>query len=117
MDLTTASFILSVGLIIVLIYVLSFWQIFYKAGYESWKCIIPIYNLYIMTKIAGQPIWVFILLIIPGLSVVGSLFLSLGVAKMFGKGTAFALIGLFLFTFFGYMYLGWGDSEYVGEKA
>jgi len=34
------------------------WKVFVKAGQPGWACIIPIYNIYIMTKIAGKPgIW------------------------------------------------------------
>jgi hypothetical protein len=31
------------------------WRVFQKAGQPGWACIIPIYNVYIMTKIAGKP--------------------------------------------------------------
>lgn len=110
------SFILTGGLIIILIMVLSLWQVFYKAGYEGWKCLIPIYNTYILTKIGKQPIWVFIIMLIPFLNIVGNLLTALGIAKAFGKGTGMGIL-LWLFVFFGYMYLGWGDSEYKFEKA
>ena len=29
------------------------WKLYYKAGYDGWKCLIPFYNTYIMVKIAG----------------------------------------------------------------
>jgi len=31
------------------------WDIFTKAGQPGWAILIPIYNLYIMLKIAGKP--------------------------------------------------------------
>ncbi len=107
-----SGFIFSVGLVLVLIWALSMWQVFYKAGYAGWKCLIPIYNMYILTKIGSQPIWVFIMLYIPFVNFIAMLLIALSIAKAFGKGPAFAIIGLFLFSFFGYMVIGWGDSEY-----
>lgn len=104
------------AIIIWLIGVLSLWQVFYKAGYEGWKSIIPVYNIYILTKIAAQPIWVFLLHFVPGVNVVAALLVSLGVAKAFGKDTAFGVI-LWLFGYFGYMYLGWSKVAYVGHSA
>jgi hypothetical protein len=112
MNYGSASFLLSTFLIILLFQVLSFWQVFSKAGFDGWKSIIPIYNTYILIKIGSQPIWVFIMLFIPVLNFLASILIALSVAKSFGKGPAFGIVGLFIFSFFGYMYLGWGDSEY-----
>jgi hypothetical protein len=110
------GYILVVGLILWLIGVLSLWQVFYKAGYEGWKSIIPIYNAYILTKIGGQPTWVFVLLFIPIVNIVGHLLTSLGVAKAFGQEQWFGVV-LFLFGYFGYMYLGWGQAEYSAVET
>ena len=33
----------------------AMWKVFEKAGQPGWAAIIPIYNLYILTKIAGKP--------------------------------------------------------------
>lgn len=115
MDYASASYILTVGIIIWLIGVLSLWQVFVKAGYDGWKSIIPIYNTYILTKIANQPMWVFILLFFPFVNLIAVIIISVGVANAFGKGFGTAL-ALILFSFFGYMYLGWGQAEYQGEK-
>ena len=43
------------------------WKMFEKAGQPGWGCIIPIYNLYLLTKIAEKPWWWIIMFIIPGL--------------------------------------------------
>jgi hypothetical protein len=112
MGFAEASFIFGTVLIILLIQVLSFWQVFNKAGYEGWKAIIPIYNTYILSKIGNQPLWVFVFLFVPFLNIISSVLIPIGVAKAFGKGVGFAIFGLIIFSFFGYMYLGWGQSEY-----
>jgi hypothetical protein len=112
MDYGSVSFIMSAGIIVGLIWVLSLWQVFTKAGYKGWKCLIPIYNVYILSKIGSQPTWVFILAILPVTSVIGMLLISITVAKSFGKSSLFGIIALYLFSFFGYMYIGWGQAEY-----
>jgi hypothetical protein len=117
MNYAQASFIIGTVLVIFLIQVLSFWQIFNKAGYDGWKSVIPIYNTYILSRVGNQPTWVFVLLFVPLVNIVSSMLIALGVAKAFGKGVGFAVIGLMLFSFFGYLYLGWGQSEYRIEKA
>ena len=37
--------------------VIATWKIFKKAGEPGWKCLIPIYNYYIMYKIVGMKNW------------------------------------------------------------
>ena len=117
MDYGSASFIISVGIVLTLVWVLSFWQVFSKAGYEGWKCLVPFYNIYILSKIGSQPTWVFILAIFPLTSIIGMLLISITVSRAFGKGLLFGILGLYLFSFFGYMYLGWGDAEYKKREV
>lgn len=114
MDVAAVSFLLTVGFIIILIYVLALWQVFTKAGEDGWKAIIPIYNQYILSKIGNQPVWVFLLLFIPFINIGASLLISLGVAEAFGKSTVVGVL-IWLFPYFGYMYLGWGQAEYKAQ--
>jgi hypothetical protein len=44
-----------IQLAIVVLIVVSMWKVFVKAGQPGWGCLIPIYNLYLMLKIAGKP--------------------------------------------------------------
>ncbi len=41
------------------------WKMFSKAGQPGWASIIPLYNVYIMCKIAGRPGWWLLLFLIP----------------------------------------------------
>lgn len=107
-----ASYFLTMGLIIFLIWCLSLWQVFTKGGYAGWKCLIPVYNIYILSKIGSQPTWVFILSLVPVIGFIGSILISIAVAESFGRGVLFGIFGLFIFSFFGYMYIGWGQAEY-----
>lgn len=47
-----------------LLTVIATWKIFKKAGEPGWKCLIPIYNTYIMYKIVGMKGWFWGMLLI-----------------------------------------------------
>ncbi len=49
----TAMVVISLGLAIFSL--VCMWKIFEKAGEAGWKCLIPIYNIYIFFKIAWEP--------------------------------------------------------------
>ena len=49
----TAAFVV----IFYILTVIATWKIFKKAGEPGWKCLIPIYNYYIMYKIVGMKNW------------------------------------------------------------
>lgn len=90
---------------------------FKKAGHPGWAAIIPIYNIYILLKIAGRPGWWLLLLLIPFVNFVVYIVIALDVAKNFGQSPIFGIIGLWLFSFIGYLILGFGDAKYVGPGA
>ena len=113
----------SIVLIVVgILTIIAQWKIFTKAGEAGWKCLIPIYNLVILFKIAGlSPWWVlgYLAAIIP---VVGvfitagiSIYLMISLGKAFGKSTGFIVGLVFLNTIFT-LILGFGSSEYQLEK-
>ena len=52
-------------LTIVIVVIAGMWKTFEKAGQPGWAAIIPIYNLYIMLKIAGKSGWWLLALLIP----------------------------------------------------
>ena len=105
-----------IGLVIVIFILVSIWKVFSKAGEPGWAVIVPIYNLVVLLKIAGKPLWWLILLIIPGIGIVFSILASLGVAQRFGKSSGFG-VGLALLPFIFYPILGFGDAVYGGEKT
>ena len=103
--------VVELGLVILVI--AGFWKTFTKAGYPGWAAIIPIYNLYILLKIAGRPGWWLLLFFIPLVNFIFAIIVSIDVAKNFGKGTGFG-IGLAFLGFIFYPILGFGDAQYVG---
>ncbi len=105
-----------IGLLIVILVIASIWKVFAKAGEPGWAAIVPIYNLVVLLKIAGKPIWWIILLIIPIVGFIMSIVIAVGLAERFGKGTGFG-IGLALLPFIFYPILGFGDAEDEGGAA
>ena len=103
------SLIIALGLIVLMI--VSMWKIFEKAGWEGWESIIPIYSTYVLTKIVNKPGYWTILMLIPYVNIVFSIWASNRLAKSFGKSEGFT-IGLVLLPFIFYPILGLGDAEY-----
>ncbi len=102
-------FCLLVGVVVIA----GMWKVFVKAGQPGWACLIPIYNVIVLCKIGGKPLWWVILLFVPIANLVITILLSLAVAERFGKGTGFGLGLAFLSPIF-YPILGFGDAQYQG---
>jgi hypothetical protein len=98
------------------VYIVAFWRIFTKAKQPGWASIIPIYNLYIMLKVVNRPGWWILLYLIPGVNIITHLIVSIDLAKAFGKSTAFGVVGIWIFSFVGYLILGYGDTQYKMPK-
>jgi hypothetical protein len=103
------------GLIIYIITVIALWKVFTKAGYAGWLAIIPIVNLFVLVKIAGFSAWMGLLYLIPIVNLIFHIIVSLRVGKGFGQGAVFSIFLLWIFSFIGYLILGFGSATY--EKA
>ncbi|MCB0880111.1 MAG: signal peptidase I [Thermoleophilia bacterium] len=101
---------------LIVVVIAGWWKTFEKAGQPGWGAIIPIYNAYLLLKIAGRPGWWLILLLIPFVNLIVAIIVSIDVATSFGKGTGFGL-GLALLGFIFYPMLGFGDAQYSGPAA
>lgn len=100
-------------LVIVVIMLASLWKIYQKAGYQGWEAIIPIYNLYILTKIVGKPWWWLLLMCIPYIGFIWSIWTYNMLSKSFGKTEGFTA-GLVLLPFIFFPILAFGDAKYLG---
>ncbi len=105
-----------VGVALLVFIIAAWWKVFTKAGQPGWAAIIPIYNIYVLCKIAGRPGWWVVLYIIPIVNIVISIIVSLDVAKAFGKSGVFGFFGLWLFSIIGYAILGFGSAQYQGAN-
>jgi hypothetical protein len=86
---------------------------FCKSGPAGWAAIIPIYNIYILTKITGKPgIWT-LLCFIPIVNIVILIWLLQYGFKSFGKDEGFT-VGLILLGLIFWPILGFGSAKYLG---
>ena len=100
-------------LVFILFVIAAQWKVFVKAGLAGWKCLIPIYGQYCLSKIVFGNGWYFIALFVPILNIVFWIVLMYNLAKVFGKGVGFFLGLVFLAPIF-LLILGFGDAVYRG---
>ena len=91
----------------------SAWIVFAKADEPGWACLLPIYNVILLLKIAGKPWWWFLLYMLPVVGVVISIIHMIALAEAFGKGAGYG-IGLVFLGFIFLPLLAFGDAEYSG---
>lgn len=110
----SGSTILIVWLLLIVVTLAGAWKTFEKANQPGWTAIIPIYNLYIMTKIGNNEWWwLLVAIFVPIVNLYAIFKIMHGVAKAFGKGAGFAL-GLWFLAFIFFPLLGFGDHQYQG---
>lgn len=97
-----------------IIWAIALWIVFAKTDYPGWAAIIPIYNIYVLVKIAGYHGAFVLLYFIPLVNIVIAIVVAFGVGRAFGKGPVFSFFLLFWFSLIGYLIVGLGSSKYVG---
>jgi len=105
-------------IIFVLLPYIGFWKLFEKAGRPGWEGIIPIYNIYVMIKLSGKPLWWLILVLIPGINLLFMIGIMVDFLKSYGK---FSLGEQAAGIILGFIYLPkWGfdkETKYIGPAA
>lgn len=107
--------IVSCGLLLVLM-IATMWRLFTKAGRPGWAALIPVYNLYVLVKIAKRPGWWLIWYFVPVVCLVVHIIVSLDIARAFGKKVVFGIM-LWLLPFIGYPILSFGEAAYQSERS
>lgn len=109
-------------LAIAVVELVGMWKMFTKAGEAGWKCLIPIYNLVILFKIAGLSPWLILCYLLSFIPVVGwlvmlglQIYLAINLSKSFGMGNGFAA-GLFFLQPIFICILGFGKAEYQNNN-
>ena len=98
-------------LVVLVAVIAGTWKAFEKAGAPGWAAIIPIYNVYIMMKMAGKPGWWVLLCLIPIVNIVVLIIASLQIARNFAKSEGFG-VGLALLSPIFWPILGFGDARW-----
>lgn len=102
-----------VWLVLLVLLLVANFRIFSKAGEAGWKCIIPIYNNYILFKIIYGNGWKFLFLLIPFFGEIVAIVMLFRLARVFGKGVGFGLGLWFLAPVFT-LILAFGSAQYEG---
>lgn len=100
------------GMLIILT-LAGMWKTYEKAGETGWKAIIPIYNMVVLARIIKKPWWWALLMLIPYLGVIWSVWAMNLLSKSFGKDVLYT-IGLVIFPFIFYPVLGFGKAKFIG---
>lgn len=102
-----------ISLAISVIGIVAMWKLFDKAGEPGWGAIIPLYNTYLLFKIAFGNGWLFLLMLVPFVNFVVAIMLPFKMASAYGKGVGFGFGLLFLYPIF-VLILAFGDAAYQG---
>ena len=142
-DIFPYALILFIIFIVVYILLLPFiasWKLFKKVGIPGYKSLIPIYNEYLILKIAGMnglwlivayspfiidsinnnfkdklPLYVYIIFIVfTILTIIFNIIRAIKLSKAFDRGILF-MIGMFFFPTIFEIILGMGRSQYIGN--
>lgn len=107
---------ISVGsMILTVLQIICCWKVFVKAGYEGWKCLIPIYNLVITARIAKLSGACALLLFIPFVGMLFSIVMKFRICKSFKMGTGLFILSL-LFPIMAYFCIAFNPyAEYCFE--
>lgn len=91
-------FVLAIGIYAVCSWLLS--RVFRKAGIERWKAWVPVYNVWVILEMGGQPGWLALLSLVPAVNVVGLVFVCIAIYHLdagFGKpGAGWLVLYIFL---------------------
>ena len=114
-----ATIVLLIKLLVVLAMVMSFWKMFEKAGHPGWGVLIPIYNFYLLCKIAGRSDWWFLMLFIPGVNIVVMFLIAMDITHKLKKdpvhGLAIFALGVILLGLVFYPILGHIVPTYLDQ--
>ncbi len=115
-DQALGIFFVILYIAVIVLVIAGMWKVFEKAGQPGWGCLIPIYNIYLLVKIAGREWWWMLLMLIPLVGAIIAIVVQHDISKNFGRGVGTTL-GLIFLPFIFYPILGFGDAVYQGPAG
>jgi Family of unknown function (DUF5684) len=104
--------VLLIGLIVLMF--ASMWKLYELAGKPGWASIVPIYNQLTVLEIVGKPWWWILLMIIPYVGIIWSIWAFNLFIKSFGKTEGYTIACFFLPFIFLPMLAFNKDTQFVG---
>jgi len=102
-------------LILVLASFFGLGKLFVKAGIESWKAYIPIYNFYVLAKLLDKPWWWCLIMVVPGVNIIMYGVYGFNVARAFNKPSNSDLFFASVLPYVFFVKLGMDDTaKFVG---
>lgn len=90
-------------------------KLFTKAGIESWKAWVPVYNFYILAKLLDKPWWWCLIMIVPGVNIIMYGVYGFNVARAFNKPSNQDLFFASVLPYIFFVKLGFDDTaKFVG---
>lgn len=111
-DPVALTIMVIIYLAIAVLLIASMWKMYTKAGEKGWAAIVPFYNAYVEFRIAGLNPWLFLLLLVPLVNVIVSIWVSIKIGTQFGKSVVWSIFLLILLPIIGYPILGFGSAKY-----
>lgn len=104
------------GFILSILALIGMWKLYEKADEAGWAAIVPIYNVWVMLKIAGMnPLYILIMLV-PVVNAIFAIYLAYKFVESYGFGIGGFLLYLFFAPFMS-IYMGFNEEvRYVGTK-
>lgn len=93
------------------------WKTFEKAGVAGWKSLIPIYNLFVATKIVFGKAWYGILFFVPIVRFIFYLMYSIKKAEVYSQSAALGVLGIFFPPALSAIVAFSSSAVYVGPLA
>lgn len=112
-DTLLSGFIIAIAItfvILSIVLIFCYYKLFEKNGEKGWKAIIPIYNMYILIKIADMNPFSILLLLVPIVNLFVLALLSVNLANKYNKGALFA-VGLLFLPIIYYPILAFADKD------
>jgi len=94
-----------------LIYTISFWKMFEKAGLSQWQSLVPVYNLLGWLKIIKKPWWWVFFWIFPGVNVLMFIVMNVITAHRFNKYSFTDTLTVIFLPFLYIPYLAFNDLQ------
>jgi len=88
------SMLILAELFVSVLMIVSLWRIFSDADEHGWAALIPIYNMFVLIRVAEKPGWFLVLLLVPLVNVVIQFLICSGLAERHGYSLGMTL-GLF----------------------